>query len=660
MQDAAAPVVRPIGGHTSGASSPDHSQPPGPPNASGSLQDLQDQLRETQSSLASHKEKVRTLEEVLTEQEILKQDVKYLKEFMEERRRDLEMRVVEERMSHDLDHDQIQRGRSFDRGEPERERREGRMVHDGFDLEDDDELHDTLDDEDDTRSIATAMPHSLERVDEEDEDNLDSEQVDEPESVRPLEDDMSPFTSSASDESLAANVEVEEEERRREDLNVRRPGTPEPLMGLVPSARRTSLSSPLQLPPSDHNNVTDDIYEQVIRLSKQLSSVIQVTKTLEAQHHDAQDTIRGLENKVASLEHMLQSAEEALANAQASPKKVEEVELTPEVEEARESKAVLEGKHYSSLVDMMAEWKKSVEGQWSSVREEWVDERERLAKARDEFESQIRQVDNGLERVATLQTTLLSQQQQFQAQFQQQQQQISALNISHTLSHPFHHHNGDAIKHYGGLVTPPSPRSRSSESGRFRRRRRRSSGSRGEGRAMSSSPILLHKHEGEEHDDGVAEDDADTDTTLASLGEDDLEGKAGSHSLDEPKPSATEGPASRSILHGAQLATPASSVGSLEGDVTSQIRSKGGVIALVSTRSNSEDMASLTLLFDTLRRALLILVSCVPFIATGDRIKQTSTTSSSNHPPLINVQTAAGVVLLSIAAAAVFWKVKPE
>ena len=80
---------------------------------------------------------------------------------------------------------------------------------------------------------------------------------------------------------------------------------------------------------------------------------------------------------------MLKSAEEALANAQASSKKAEEEEPTPEVEEARESSTV-EGKQYSSLVDMMTEWKKSVEGQWSPVREEWVDERECLAKARDE------------------------------------------------------------------------------------------------------------------------------------------------------------------------------------------------------------------------------------------------------------------------------------
>jgi hypothetical protein len=68
----------------------------------------------------------------------------------------------------------------------------------------------------------------------------------------------SPFTSSTSDESLGTNVEVEEEERRREDLNVRRPGRPEPQLGLVPYARRSSLSSPLQVPPSDHGNVTEE------------------------------------------------------------------------------------------------------------------------------------------------------------------------------------------------------------------------------------------------------------------------------------------------------------------------------------------------------------------------------------------------------------------
>ena len=36
---------------------------------------------------------------------------------------------------------------------------------------------------------------------------------------------------------------------------------------------------------------------------------------------------------------------------------------------------------------MLAEWKKCVEGQWTSVREEWASEREHLASAREEWES---------------------------------------------------------------------------------------------------------------------------------------------------------------------------------------------------------------------------------------------------------------------------------
>jgi hypothetical protein len=85
-----------------------------------------------------------------------------------------------------------------------------------------------------------------------------------------------------------------------------------------------------------------------------------------------------------------------------------------------------EGKHFNSLVEMMAEWKKSVEGQWSSVREGWTQEHQRLAQARDKFEFKLRHVASGLEKIASLQTTLSSQRQQIQAQVQHQQQQLSA------------------------------------------------------------------------------------------------------------------------------------------------------------------------------------------------------------------------------------------
>jgi chromosome segregation ATPase len=238
--------------------------------------------------------------------------------------------------------------------------------------------------------------------------------------------------------------------------------------------QRSTLSSPLSHISTSEllSTSTNDVHEQVEKLSKQLSTVIQLTSALEAQHSATQVTIKGLEGKVEALEEVLKTTEEVLVKLQAAKK---EVEPTVRLKEKVDN---LEGKHYNSLVEMMAKWKTSVEGQWSSVREEWTQERERLAKAWDEFEFKLRHVDSCLQKIAFLQTTLSSQQQQIQAQVQQQQQQLSALNnMTHVLPHLFLHLNSDALKHNGSLVTPPSPRSQSSDSGRYRGRRRRSSGS---------------------------------------------------------------------------------------------------------------------------------------------------------------------------------------
>jgi len=59
----------------------------------------------------------------------------------------------------------------------------------------------------------------------------------------------------------------------------------------------------------------------------------------------------------------------------------------------------LEGKQYIFPVETTAEWRKGEEGQWSSFREEWTQEREGLAKACDEFEFELRHVDSGLESI---------------------------------------------------------------------------------------------------------------------------------------------------------------------------------------------------------------------------------------------------------------------
>ena len=645
-------------------------QPPQAASSITSVQDLQSQVRDTQSSLESHLERVRVLEEAFAEQEVMKREVKALKEEMEARRLeiDIERAKVEEKIRHEVE--QVQRGRSFGRSEDDHGRREGDYVpRGGFDLDDDEiGLHDVLDDEDDeTRSIATSIPHELERVDEEDEDQLVSaheDQFDEPESVQPLEDTARYMLANGTRSATTANGDPrnqntrdEEEVREGREFAVGRPRTPEPHLSLLASARRPSLSSP-------HSTPDPHVHEQIAELSKRLVDILQQTSTLEARYTKAQEAIGGLQNKVVDLETMLDVAKKELAEAHASQKEAP-AEAEPPLEKVTE---VVGERQYASLVEMMTEWKKGVEGQWGSVREEWTQERDRLAKAREEFESRLRQVDSGLEKVVSLQSTLVSQQQQMQAQIQQQQQQLLALNnTSQMPSHPFLHLNGDAVKHNGGLVTPPSPRSQSSDSGRYRRRRRRSSGSRAGVRTRSSSEERPTNKSGEQDSEEVLDDeDADTDATLASSTEEDPENKTLANSYGEVTPEGTSG---TSLLQpSGQLATPASSVGSLDADVNSSgARNllKGSTISSL-THPNFEAMASLTFI-DTIRQTLLILISYVAYLVFGAPIKQNSDPSSSSplgsspHTvPTVHLQTAAGVVLLSIAAAAVFWKVKPE
>jgi hypothetical protein len=126
-----------------------------------------------------------------------------------------------------------------------------------------------------------------------------------------------------------------------------------------------------------------------------------------------------------------------------------------------------------SLTQLLTSFQKSVQGQWSSVQLEWKEERERLAKAREEFEGKMNVLENDLAKVASFQQTLA----------------VVGVSVGSG--------NGEAVGvkkvKGGGLVTPPSPRSLSSDSsgggggGRRRRRRSRSGSSRGRGRSGSQS-----------------------------------------------------------------------------------------------------------------------------------------------------------------------------
>jgi len=216
------------------------------------LSELQAQLQETQVSLASHVDKIRSLDSLLAEHEVVKREVTSLRELMEEERREL---------------DQIRGGRRF--AEP-------RLQHT------EDEDGDLPSDDDDAHSIATVTSHELERVEEEDEEQLESEE--------------------------------EEQRHRRDELT--RPRTPEPTgLGMDDEddkarSRSRSPSPPLliasqSVPPLP----TEDINHRLDTLSNQLESALELSRTLQVQHAAAQNTISFLEAKVNTLESLVHASQ---------------------------------------------------------------------------------------------------------------------------------------------------------------------------------------------------------------------------------------------------------------------------------------------------------------------------------------------------------------
>ncbi|KAJ3506856.1 hypothetical protein NMY22_g17111 [Coprinellus aureogranulatus] len=65
--------------------------------------------------------------------------------------------------------------------------------------------------------------------------------------------------------------------------------------------------------------------------------------------------------------------------------------------EAKEEKSA----EKETLTERITEWMKNVEGKWNTVQEEWNQERERLGRAREEWESKARLVDSNLARLTT-------------------------------------------------------------------------------------------------------------------------------------------------------------------------------------------------------------------------------------------------------------------
>lgn len=309
------------------------------------------------------------------------------------------------------------------------EHHEGQQHHSAFE-EGDEDVHD----DDDVRSIATIVPHELERVEEEDEEAA----------------------------ALAEAAEDEERRRRREELG--RPRTPEPTgMGMEDdehehrAARRRSAGFTEISLNRASSPKHDDMTDRLATLASQLETALELSRALQSQHAQAQDTINVLQEKVAALEGRAQATEERV---ETHSETIEVLRTAPLVGSADTAER-------ESLTEMVTEWKKNVEGRWGGVQEAWESERDRLRKASDEWERRAREVETSVQgAVGRLDAGL---------------KRIDSWAREHAVT------NGDA-KPGHGLVTPPSPRSLSSHSSRSRNRRRRSrSASRGRSSSRSGS-----------------------------------------------------------------------------------------------------------------------------------------------------------------------------
>jgi len=719
--------------------------------SASAVEALQAQLRETQASLASHLDKVRKLEDVLVQHDEMRKEVEVLKERIG---MFTSQSSAGDRHGRGLDGDEVLLTRVGDDREHHEEGEQEIVLSDEEELGSEEEEED----DDDARSIATVVvSHELERVDEEDESDLvegvDGDALPDEDGALPQEDlleqqqlqqrrreadhdEADVEAGKATEEEIGEHEETERtqeeddeaerERRKEEDLEVGRPRTPEPTAFVQ---RRTSVSSPSPLstspttsssPLANRESRTEDMYEQVVRLSKQVSTVMALTSSLEAQHSSAQTTIKGLEDKVAALEGMLKVAEEALAS-RGVPTPAPQVQETETEKNKEEIQQTPEPESRESLMDMISHFKKSVDGQWGSVRSdwasvradwvsvraEWTQEREKLSKAwaerervwdarqgewdtwrgeweerRGEWDGRKEEVDKGLVRVEEGLDKL---------------HHVSASVVAAAAAAGANATAGAAsgfaglvgivggLGHHlanGGLVTPPSPRSQSSDSAgrRAYKNKKRPSGSRGRSsrsRSRSQSP-------------SVDRGEYDDDETLASSNED-HEDKGNVDSITLPSLATNSSAAVSSHNpppHGVaflkekdkedggarSLATPEPSVyanSSLESEGSSPTRR-----SKLAESTFTDDTVCFrlfrcctnSLIFASLFKALSdfsSLADSAASIAPSEGLipkgpSTTAATANTGTHNTINLQTAMGVVVLSVAAAAVFWKVKPE
>ncbi|PPQ92622.1 hypothetical protein CVT25_007787, partial [Psilocybe cyanescens] len=443
----------------------------GPALPAGIIQDLQSQLRDTQARLVGHLERVCQLEGVLQEQEAMRREVGVLREMImhehgheedneehdseegeeediEEDDNDDDTRSISTVVPHELesveeeDEEELARAERGEDGHGQNV--EGAQVERGAPAEV--VVHGSVEgaqheqEEGETEEDANAEEEAEERRRE--DLGVGRPRTPEPSMLGMGMSDRSRRASVSSplawrrveshegedgESESESDVEAEHHEQRHED-----------------SDREGAVH--------ERSSDGDVLKQQVTKLALQVSSAVALTAALEQQHALAQGTIRGLESKVEELEGLLRAAAAAAvptsSAADVSATKTEteaEAEATPEHDD--------DDALTHTLAEKMQLWKKAVEGQWSAVREEWADERARLGRAREEWEARARLVEFGLEQMRAAEAVVAG----AGVGGEREEEEWSKSHAR------------------GGLVTPPSSRSQSSgsDSGRYKRRKKR-------------------------------------------------------------------------------------------------------------------------------------------------------------------------------------------
>ncbi|KAG9044218.1 hypothetical protein FS837_008613 [Tulasnella sp. UAMH 9824] len=300
-----------------------------PPVDPAQLTNLQTQLHDTQSTLQQHLDKIRHLETYVSEQESVKREITFIKDQMEERKREVEILLMQRRRDHDG---------GFSR------RRE--MVDD---------------DDDDARSVATVTP--------------DDDSEDEEDRRRRREELGRPRTPEPT--GHLADEDFEDERRRQAEL--------------AAASQPTTSSAPAQ--PAAPQPDLSEIYSQnallatrLETLTAQLDSAMELSRTLQTQAQLAHSTIAVLEAKVGSLEAAVQEQKDKAASS--SPI-AEEQQPTPEpapVAEPSVSKSI-----WDAWRDTMEVGWKTERETWQSERDrlasavkEWERRTTELERKEDE------------------------------------------------------------------------------------------------------------------------------------------------------------------------------------------------------------------------------------------------------------------------------------